>query len=132
MKDLEELIMMKCGAFLDDDMCCEECFVHEDVVEKAKKIVPDDQKLKAIADLFKKFGDFTRIKIMYMLSVNEMCVCDLSNVLDMSQPAVSNHLKVLKQANLVKSRRQGKMIFYSLADSHVETIMAQGLEHVEE
>jgi len=69
---------------------------------------------------------------MYMLSVSELCVCDISDLLDMSQPAVSNHLKVLKQANLVKSRRQGKMMFYSLADGHVETILAQGIEHVEE
>ena len=67
-----------------------------------------------------------------MLSVSELCVCDLSDLLDMSQPAVSNHLSVLKKANLVKSRREGKMMFYSLADSHVETILAQGLEHVEE
>lgn len=145
MRDIEEMIKIKCGIDLDDepqkgdenisahdDMCCEECFVHEDAVEKVRASLPEDETLKHVADLYKKFSDFTRVKIMYMLSVSELCVCDISDLLDMSQPAVSNHLKVLKQANLVKSRRQGKMMFYSLADGHVETILAQGIEHVEE
>ena len=113
-------------------MCCEECEVHEDVVEKVKSSVPEDDKLYQLADLYKKFADFTRVKIMYMLLVSEMCVCDLSRLLEMSQPAVSNHLRVLKQANLVKSRKQGKQVFYSLADSHVETLLNQGMEHVNE
>lgn len=141
MRDVEEMIKMKCATYLDsedlkeddsEDLCCQECHVHEDIVTRVRRVVPEDDKLRELAELYKKFSDFTRVKIMYMLSVSEMCVCDLSDLLGMSQPAVSNHLRVLKQANLIKNRRQGKMMYYSLADSHVEAILSQGLEHVEE
>ena len=78
------------------------------------------------------FDDFTRIKILYLLSVSELCVCDMADLLKMNQPAVSNHLRVLKQSNLVKSRKDGKRVIYSLADDHVNTILSQGMDHINE
>ena len=85
-----------------------------------------------LADLFKIFSDPTRIKILYVLSESELCVCDIAEKLDMTQSAISHQLKILKQSKLVKNRREGKAVFYSLADSHVKTIMRQGLDHVQE
>ena len=92
----------------------------------------NDDTLYRLADLFKVFGDPTRIRILYALSVEELCVQDIADRLSMTQSAISHQLRVLKQMSLVKFRRDGKTIFYSLADSHVETIMNQGLEHVTE
>ena len=94
--------------------------------------LPPEEELADMAELFKVFGDSTRIKILYILSKYEMCVCDIATVLSMTQPAVSYQLKVLKQAKLVKNRRAGKTIFYSLADEHVETIIGMAKEHLEE
>lgn len=94
--------------------------------------LPPEEEMADMAELFKVFGDSTRIKILYILSQHEMCVCDIASVLSMTQPAVSYQLKVLKQAKLVKNRRAGKTIFYSLADSHVETIIGMAKEHLEE
>lgn len=94
--------------------------------------IPNEEVLTDIADLFKVFGDYSRIKILFVLFEEELCVCDLANTLKMSQSAVSHQLKILKQSKLVKSRRDGKSIFYSLADDHVKTIIGQGREHVEE
>lgn len=88
--------------------------------------------LHSLADLFKIFGDPTRIRILHVLSVQELCVCDIAQALDMTQSAISHQLRVLKQSHLVKFRREGKTVYYSLADSHVHTILAQGLEHVME
>ena len=92
----------------------------------------NDDTLYRLADLFKVFGDPTRIRILYALSVEELCVQDIADRLSMTQSAISHQLRVLKQMSLVKFRRDGKTIFYSLADSHVDTIMNQGLEHVTE
>ncbi len=94
--------------------------------------MPPAEELADMAELFKTFGDSTRIRILYILSQYEMCVCDIAALLNMTQPAVSYQLKVLKQARLVKNRREGKTIFYSLADSHVETIIGMAKEHLEE
>lgn len=85
-----------------------------------------------LADLFKIFGDPTRIRILYALSAQELCVCDIADALEMTQSAISHQLRILKQVHLVKGRRDGKTIYYSLADSHVQTILAQGLDHVTE
>lgn len=85
-----------------------------------------------LAELFKVFGDATRLRILFTLSDGEKCVCDIAAGLNMTQSAVSHQLKILKQNKLIKNRREGKSIFYSLADDHVRTIVAQGLEHVEE
>ena len=95
-----------------------------------KRAISDDNTLYALADLFKVFGDPTRIRILYALSAQELCVCDIASVLDMTQSAISHQLRILKQMKLVKFRREGKTVYYSLADSHVETILNQGLDHV--
>ena len=111
---------------------CEFMYVHEDIVEKVQKSMPDEDELYDLAELYKVFADSTRIKILYVLFESEMCVCDIAQLLEMSQSAISHQLRVLKQSKLVKFRRDGKTIFYSLADDHVRTIMNQGIEHIEE
>ncbi|MGL6220390.1 MAG: ArsR/SmtB family transcription factor, partial [Lacrimispora sphenoides] len=105
---------------------CDFICVHENVVNQVLKVMPQDQELLDLADFFKVFGDATRIKILYVLSQSEMCVCDIANLLKMGQSAISQHLRVLKQMRLVKFRREGKTVFYSLADGHIESILAQG------
>ncbi|HIX58350.1 MAG TPA: metalloregulator ArsR/SmtB family transcription factor [Candidatus Blautia gallistercoris] len=95
-------------------------------------VIPDPQTLQNLADLFKVFGDPTRIRILYALSAQELCVCDIAEILQMTQSAISHQLRVLKQMHLVKFRREGKTVFYSLADDHVYTILNQGIEHVKE
>ncbi len=116
----------------NDIECCEKNEIHKDVVEAVMKNMPDENELYDLAELFKVFGDSTRIRILFVLSEAEVCVCDLAMTLNMTQSAISHQLKILKQNKLVKSRREGKSIFYSLADDHVKTIIAQGMEHIEE
>ncbi len=111
---------------------CEIKETHKDIVEKVNKIMPSEETLYDLAELYKVFGDSTRIKILYVLFESEMCVCDIAEVLNMSQSAISHQLRVLKQNKLVKSERNGKMIIYSLADSHVRLILNQGLDHINE
>ena len=111
---------------------CEFIHVHEDIVEKVMKQMPEEEILYDLAELFKIFGDSTRIKILYVLFESEMCVCDIAQLLNLSQSAVSHQLRALKQSKLVKYRREGKTVFYSLADGHVRTIIDQGMEHVAE
>ena len=116
----------------DNIECCEEQCVHTQQVESVQTKMPDDQTLANLADFFKVFGDMTRVKILYVLFQSEMCVCDLAEVLGMSQSAISHQLRVLKQMKLVVNRRDGKTVYYSLADGHIETIMNQGMEHINE
>lgn len=111
---------------------CEYMHVHEDIVEKVKGDMPEDTLLYDLAELYKVFGDTTRIKILYVLFEQEMCVCDIAQILNMTLSAISHQLRVLKQAGLVKYRRDGKTVFYSLADDHVRTIIGMGMEHIEE
>ena len=94
--------------------------------------MPDESELYELADLFKVFGDSTRIKILYVLFENEMCVYDIANILNMTQSAISHQLRILKQNRLVKFRKEGRNVLYTLADEHVFTILRQGIEHVEE
>ena len=94
--------------------------------------MPEEEKLYDLAELFKIFGDSTRIRILYVLFEAEMCVCDIAEVLHMTQSAISHQLRLLKQAKLVKNRREGKTVYYSLADDHVRTIINQSMEHIEE
>ena len=94
--------------------------------------MPKEEHLYDLAELFKIFGDSTRIRILYVLFEAEVCVCDIAEVLKMTQSAISHQLRLLKQAKLVKSRRDGKTVYYSLADDHVRTIIDQGMEHIEE
>ena len=93
---------------------------------------PDEEMLYELAELYKIFGDSTRIKILFVLFQSEMCVCDIARVLNMSSSAISHQLRVLKTSQLIKFRREGKSIFYSLADDHVRTILGQGMEHISE
>lgn len=103
-----------------------------DVVKQILEKQPDDEYLYELAELFKVFGDSTRIKILYALFENELCVGDIAQLLNLSQSSVSHQLRILKDAKLVKFRRNGKIIFYSLDDEHVRTILSMGMEHVEE
>ncbi len=111
---------------------CENTVVHQDIVSKVEENLPQEEFLYDLAELFKIFGDSTRIRILYVLFESEMCVCDIAALLNMSQSAISHQLRVLKQARLVKYRREGKSIFYSLADGHIQTILDQGFEHITE
>ncbi|EDS72528.1 transcriptional regulator, ArsR family [Anaerofustis stercorihominis DSM 17244] len=111
---------------------CELKHVHKDIVKEVHDKMPDEEKLYDLAELFKVFGDSTRIKILNALLVSEMCVCDIANILNMTQSAVSHQLKNLKNARLIKNRKDGKTVFYSLADEHVMTILNQGIDHIEE
>lgn len=115
-----------------DVECCDSMELHEDLLKIVNDTLPDEDELYDLAELFKIFGDSTRIRILYVLFEAEVCVCDLAQALNMTQSAISHQLKILKQSKLVKSRREGKSIFYSLADEHVRAIINQGLEHVQE
>ncbi len=117
---------------IHDVDCCEQVFVHEELVKKVNAQMPEEDELYDLAELFKVFGDSTRIRILFVLFEAEVCVCDLAEILHMTQSAISHQLKILKQVKLVSARREGKSVFYSLADSHVRTIIAQGREHIEE
>lgn len=116
----------------DHAECCDEIRLHQDIVEQVKPDMPDEETLYDLAELFKVFGDSTRVRILYVLFEAEMCVCDIAEVLNMSQSAISHQLRILKQFKLVRNRRDGKTIYYSLADDHVRTIIDQGMEHIEE
>ncbi len=112
------------------DIICDTPEPHEDVIEKVRETMPDDDTLYELADLFKMFGDSTRMKILFVLMESEMCVCDIAELLSISQSAISHQLRVLKQAKLISSRREGKNIICFLADDHVRSIIDQGLSHV--
>ena len=111
---------------------CELIHVHEEIVNRVSQEMPDEDALFDLSELFKVFGDSTRIKILYVLSVSSMCVCDIANKLGMTQSAISHQLRILKQSKLVTAQRDGKSIIYSLADSHVSLILSQGMEHIRE
>lgn len=113
-------------------VCCDAEELHLDLVAQVQQKLPQDEVLYDLAELFKMFGDSTRIKMLYSLLESELCVCDLASVLHLSQSAVSHQLRVLKSSKLVKFRREGKTVFYSLADDHVIRILSQGMEHIEE
>ena len=104
--------------------------LHPDLISSVNDDMPDEETLCDLAELFRIFGDSTRIKILYVLFEAEMCVCDIAELLHMTQSAISHQLRVLKQSKLVKFRREGKTIFYSLADDHVRTIIGMGMEHL--
>ena len=110
---------------------CDSHCVHPEVVKQAYDDMPAEEHLYDLAELFKVFGD-TRIKILYVLFESEMCVCDIAEILNMTQSAISHQLRVLKQNRLVRFRREGKNIIYSLADEHVRSIINQGMEHINE
>lgn len=106
--------------------------IHEDVVNSVKKNMLSEEILQGVADLLKVFGDSTRIKIIYALFKSEMCVCDIAALLEMNQSAISHQLRVLKQARLVKYRKKGKVVYYSLDDEHIKGIFDMALNHINE
>lgn len=116
----------------DEAECCDVVCIHKDTVQKVLKNLPADSLLSELADFYKVFADTTRIRILCVLLESEMCVCDLAEVLGMTQSAISHQLRVLKQMKLVKNRREGKTVFYSLADGHIQSIISQGMEHITE
>ena len=118
-------------AALDSDRC--DCnIIHEDVVEEVRAKMPDEEVLMDLADLFKVFGDSTRVRILSALQHSEMCVCDIAVLLGMTKSAISHQLRSLRQTRLVKHRKDGKSVYYSLDDDHIGNIFAQGLLHVRE
>lgn len=112
--------------------CCDFTHVHKDTVDKARSCLPAEEELAELAGFFKVFGDVTRIKILCVLLQSEMCVCDLAQTLNMTRSAISHQLRMLKQMKLVTNRREGKTVFYSLADGHIKSIVNQGMEHIRE
>ena len=115
-----------------NDEKCEVTLIHEDNVKKAINELPDDELIADLSDMFKIFGDQTRVKILMALESGEMCVCDIAAVMDMSQSAISHQLRVLKQSNIVKTRREGKVVYYSISDDHVKEIFDMAIVHVQE
>lgn len=111
---------------------CDCDVIHDDVVMKVRETMPEMETLNDLAELFKVFGDTTRVRILWALDSSEMCVCDIAYLLDMTQSAISHQLRVLKRAQLLRNRRDGKIVYYSLADDHVRTIFDQGFSHISE
>jgi len=111
------------------EICCS-CKVHQDLLSDVLKKMPNDRQLYDLAELYKVFGDTTRIKILLVLLDQEVCVCDIADALNMTSSAISHHLNILKRSKLIKSRRDGKSVYYSLADIHVKTIISQGMIHL--
>lgn len=116
----------------ENDVFCDCDVIHADVVDRVRSVMPDEDELYDLSDFFKVLGDSTRSKIMWALDESEMCVCDLAVLLNMTKSAISHQLRSLKQANLVKHRKVGKVVFYSLSDDHVKDIFEKGLEHIRE
>ena len=110
--------------------CCEDKEIHADRLKIVAEKLPPEEQIYDLAELFKLFGDSTRMRILFVLFESEVCVCDLAEALNMTVSAISHQLKILKTGKLVKSRREGKSVFYSLADEHVRTIVSQGMEHI--
>ena len=115
-----------------NDEKCEVTLIHEDNVKKAINALPDDELIADLSDMFKIFGDQTRVKILMALESGELCVCDIAAVMNMSQSAISHQLRVLKQSNIVKTRREGKVVYYSISDDHVKEIFDIAIVHVQE
>ena len=109
---------------------CEYLHVHEEAVDRVLSLLPPEERLYDLAETFRVFGDTTRIRILYVLFESELCVCDIAKLLGLTQSAVSHQLRILKDAKLVRFRREGKTVFYSLDDDHVRSVLELGMEHV--
>lgn len=116
--------------YMEKHSCCGGKNIEK--VKEIENVMPCDEEVYEISELFKVLGDYTRVNILFTLQKGEMCVCDIAEVLNMTQSAISHQLRVLKQARLVKYRREGKTVFYSVSDSHVQTILNMGIEHISE
>ena len=119
-----------CAAMNTEFDVCDCDSIHEEVVQEVREKMPDDDVLMDLADAFKLFSDSTRVKILYALKTHEMCVCDISVLLGMTKSSVSHQLRILKQSNLVRNRKVGRVVYYALADEHVETIFSACMEHI--
>ncbi len=115
---------------IDEVEHCEQSHQHPGFAEMVNSQMPEEDHLYDLAELFKVFGDSTRIRILYLLLESEMCVCDIAQCLSMTQSAISHQLRVLKNADLIRFRREGKTVIYSLADEHVRMILSCGMEHI--
>ena len=116
-----------------NDLSYVDSAIHTDIVDNLRELMPDnDRVLHELADFFKLFGDPTRIKILFALGASELCVSDIAALLHMNQSAVSHQLRILRQSRLIKSRKVGKLVFYSLNDRHIKHVLAQGFEHITE
>jgi ArsR family transcriptional regulator len=124
--------MKESDILIKDDLYCDCDVIHADVVEKVKMKMPDEDELYDLSDFFKVLGDSTRAKIIWALDESDMCVCDLAVLLNMTKSAISHQLRSLRQANLVKFKKEGKVVIYSLTDDHVRAIFEKGLEHIRE
>lgn len=111
---------------------CENTVIHKETVKKVKQKMPEDGLIYDLAELFKVFADSTRMKIIFALMENELCVCDMANIVKTTQSAISHQLRILKQSKLVKFRKDGKVVYYSLDDEHISQIVKKGREHIEE
>lgn len=118
--------------FSEEIEICNCTIIHSDLIDKVRAKMPCENNLYELSELFKVFGDLTRIKILCALAESELCVCDIASLINMTQSAISHQLRVLKQARLVKYKKEGKVVFYSLNDEHVKQIFAQGITHVTE
>jgi len=115
-----------------DELLCDCDVIHADIVDRVRKKMPDQSELYNLSDFFKVLGDSTRANIIWALDESEMCVCDLAVLLNMTKSAISHQLRILRESNLVKNRKEGKVVFYSLADDHIKAIFETGLEHIRE
>lgn len=120
------------GKTCDEGVACDCYETHDDRIAEARSFLPDENTAVDLADFFRLFGDSTRLKILFSLDRGEMCVCDISATLGMTMSAVSHQLRILRDSNLIRSRREGRMVFYSLCDDHVKTILETALEHIGE
>ena len=116
----------------NSDSVCKTFTIHEEMINMVKSSMPGSEELMKMTEFFRILGDPSRVKILLSLLINELCVCDLSILLNSSQSAISHQLRILRQADLVKFRKEGKVVFYSLKDEHVKTIIDMGLEHINE
>ena len=123
---------MNDGVLMIKEEVCESEVIHDEIVKKVKATFPKDEMIFDLADFYKIFGDTTRVKILYALDKSELCVCDISALLGMSVSAVSHQLRALRESDLVRTKRDGKVIYYSLADEHVKSILECGIEHISE
>lgn len=115
-----------------EELLCENTVIHQEVVEEVKSEMLEDSKIFDLAEVFKVFGDSTRMKIICALLKSELCVCDIAAITNSTVSAISHQLRILKNAKLVKFRKVGKVVYYEIADSHVSEIFMKGLEHIEE
>jgi ArsR family transcriptional regulator, lead/cadmium/zinc/bismuth-responsive transcriptional repressor len=115
-----------------NDFSCNCTVIHEDIIEKVRNALTDDETLYGMAEFFKMFGDATRLKIVNALMLSEMCVCDISALVGMNQSVISHHLKILRDMRVIKYRRAGKVVYYSLCDEHIALIFNQGRTHIGE